>query len=330
MERLAQGKHQEAIAELDQALNLKPGYTEAFCGRGLAYAAAGDDGRAIADLSRAIALDSNSICALAGRAAAYLKNVQRDAAIADYTRILTLRPDSVQSYIGRAMAYGAKGVYDRAIADFNRAIDLDPSAGEAYLGRAIAFYYTKKYDQAWEDVTKAEAFGSEPTAAFLQDLQKASGGVPSVIAAARPGTFEVSAAIVQANTRLFRDGTDTDDYPAQVVFSLDPKVKGEALRKLGPQLYTLKNTSPKDPAQKAIVDDISDERYRPNVFVQVPRSLSDSDKVYVGGLIVYRGLLPKRHLGKGSGYGDFLLKCYVDVVDGQPRRLEHIGVVSIK
>jgi Tfp pilus assembly protein PilF len=330
MERLAQGKHQEAIAEFDQALKLKPRYVEAYCSRGRVYAAAGDDERAIADFSRAIALDSNSICALAGRAAAYTKNAQWDAAISDFNRSLNLQPGAVQGYIARGMAYGAKGVFDHAIGDFNRAIELDPSAGEAYLGRAMVFYYTRRYDQAWEDVRKAEALGSELTVAFLQDLQKASGGIPCVIKAARPGTFEVSAAIVQANTRLFSDGTDSKDYPAQVVFSLNPQVKSTTLRKLGPQLFKLKNTSPKEPDQKTIVQAISDERYRPDDFIQVPLSVVGSDKVYVGALIVYRGLLPKRHIGKDSGYGDFLLKCYVDVVDGQLRRLEHIGVVWIK
>jgi tetratricopeptide (TPR) repeat protein len=292
--------------------------------------AQGKHKEAIVEFSRAIALDSNSILALTGRAAAYVENGQRDAAISDYNRILTLQPDFVGGYTFRGMAYGDKGLYNEAIADFNRAIELDPSEGKAYLGRAMVFYYTRRYDQAWKDVRKAEAFGGEPTAAFLQDLQKASGGVPSVIASARPDKFEVSAAIVQANTRLFSDGTDTDDYPAQVVFSLDPQVKSAALRKLGPQLFALKNTSPEDPAQKTIIQAISDERHRLDVFVSVPRSLVRSDKVYVGSLIIYRGLLPKRHIGKGSGYGDFLLKCCVDVVDGQPRRLEHIGVVWIK
>lgn len=139
-------------------------------------------------------------------------------------------------------------------------------------------------------------------------------------------SLEVTAALVQANTRLFSDGGDPNDYPAEVVFTLDPGVTKKSLSKLGGDLFTLKNTFPMDTDRRAVAQRVSDETYRPYDFLAVPRSLSGSDRVFMSGVMIHRRLLPKGHLGKGSGYGDFLLKCRVHLFNALPYRVEHTGI----
>jgi hypothetical protein len=141
----------------------------------------------------------------------------------------------------------------------------------------------------------------------------------------RRTNIEVTAAIVQANTKLFSDA-DAKDYPAQVVLSLGPNITSVMLKKLGPNLFALKKTSSKDPDKQVIARDISDKRFRPLKFLQVPRSLSGSDKVYMGGAVIRRNLFPKGHIGKKSGYGEFLLKLCLQMIGDQLYLLEHIGV----
>ena len=61
------GEYDHAIADLDQAIRLKPDFADAYFSRGLAYSDKGDYDRAITDFDQAIRLKPDAAYAYNGR-----------------------------------------------------------------------------------------------------------------------------------------------------------------------------------------------------------------------------------------------------------------------
>ena len=104
-DRAGKKDYDGAIADYNNALQLKPDYAEAYNDRGFAYYLKGDFERAISD----------------------------------YTRAIELRPSYPRAYNSRGVAY-MQGGYGAAksVPDFNRAIELKPDFRYAYINRANA------------------------------------------------------------------------------------------------------------------------------------------------------------------------------------------------
>jgi tetratricopeptide (TPR) repeat protein len=94
------GRHDQAVADLTEAIALKPDFAEAYESRGVAYDQKGLYDRAIADYTRAIALG---------------------AAIAE-------------TYFNRGAAYEHRRLYRKALADYRAAVSLDPDLQAAKDG----------------------------------------------------------------------------------------------------------------------------------------------------------------------------------------------------
>ena len=134
------GNNDQAIANYDQALQLKPDWAEAYNNRGLAYYNKGDYDDAIADYDQALQLKPDYAVAYNNRGLAYYYKGNYDRAIADYDQAIKLKPDYADAYANRGAAYGHKGDTDRAIADFNQALQLKPDSALAYNNRGFANY----------------------------------------------------------------------------------------------------------------------------------------------------------------------------------------------
>jgi tetratricopeptide (TPR) repeat protein len=78
--------YEQALAPLNQAIELYPAYAEAYYYRGAAYYNLG----------------------------------QFDAALTDHEHAIQLKPDFVEAYYGRGAAHNALGHREQAIADFER------------------------------------------------------------------------------------------------------------------------------------------------------------------------------------------------------------------
>jgi tetratricopeptide (TPR) repeat protein len=96
---LAQGDYEfdrgdcaRAIAAYSRAIELNPGYAEAYNNRAYAYMTQPDYARALTDLDRAIALRPAYVNALMNRGDIhnYYYDIDYDLAIADYDRVLAL------------------------------------------------------------------------------------------------------------------------------------------------------------------------------------------------------------------------------------------------
>jgi len=124
--------------------------------------------------------------------------------------------------------------------------------------------------------------------------------------------------IVQANTQLLSPGLL--DYPAEVVFSLDPKMPAEDLKKFATFAYRLKNTMPIDPDKKIIARAVTNEGYHPDYFLKVPVSLVGNDETYIAHVWINRGKLSEHYLKPGSS-----LTFQVYIVNGAPYTMRLLG-----
>lgn len=96
-----------AIADLDQVIQLRPDYAEAYFYRGLSYADKGDHAAAITDYSQAIQLNPHYADAYYNRGFVYMLLGSEESAMADFKAVLQL---SDNPYLLRLAEDGLKAL----------------------------------------------------------------------------------------------------------------------------------------------------------------------------------------------------------------------------
>jgi tetratricopeptide (TPR) repeat protein len=154
------GQHVLAIADINQAIELRPDYAGHYFVRGSAYAALGEHSRALAECDETVrcgldvALVEQDLHACVGFNPAW--------AHAYYSRMLELRPDDALAYRGRGDVHRLMGEMPKAIADYDQALLLDPDLAEAYLGRGHAYSQCFALMQAVSDFEQVGAHTTLP------------------------------------------------------------------------------------------------------------------------------------------------------------------------
>ena len=122
------------IAELREAVRLRPGLAEAHNTLGLVFVQAGDDAAGIASLREAVRLDPGYAEARANLGAA-LTPTDAEAAVRELERAVALAPASLNAQFNLAVAYGASPAQGLAkeIAQLRKVIELSPSFARAHL-----------------------------------------------------------------------------------------------------------------------------------------------------------------------------------------------------
>ena len=129
---------ERAIKDFDEAIGLKPEFTEAYNNRGNSHLGLEQYERAFEGYNQAIKLKPDYAEAYNNRGATYAKPGQYARAIADYDRVIELKPELAVAYIGRGGSYAGLGQHERAIKDYDRAIEIDPENVDAHNNRALA------------------------------------------------------------------------------------------------------------------------------------------------------------------------------------------------
>lgn len=124
---LALGKHQEALADFNETLEAQPDRADAFAFRGKTYLSMDRPDEALKDLDRAIEWDSNEAFFY------YLRGVTRrclgriDDALFDLDRAVELAPRSQRFLLERAHVSDEAGNQEGALADFDQVLSLNPT-----------------------------------------------------------------------------------------------------------------------------------------------------------------------------------------------------------
>jgi MtfA peptidase len=127
----AMGRFNQALADFDLALRFCPGYARAYYERGVAECSRGNLDQAVADLTQAIRADRQDHAPYHERGLAFFDKGEYDKAVRDLSEAIRLAPHGAKAYRDRAVVYLRQGDYDRAIADCTTALERKPSFAEA-------------------------------------------------------------------------------------------------------------------------------------------------------------------------------------------------------
>ncbi len=157
-----------AISNYTQAIELDPTLAIAYLNRGNARLRQNRPDDAIADLDKALDRDPKLACSVyAYRAQAHFQKREWPQAIAEYTQQMKLLPANAQLYDARGMARINNGDTEQARADFSEAIRLDANFASAYNNRGITYLALEKVDLAIDDFTHAIRLNSSDEMAYF-------------------------------------------------------------------------------------------------------------------------------------------------------------------
>ncbi len=144
-------KYDDAIADLNRAIELRPQLEEAYCQRGLMYITTGDFYRAIADYTEAIEINPKSINAHLGRGRA--RKAIRDyiGEMEDYNTSIEIDPTHPGAYFHRGIVRSSRRDYRGALADYNKLIELDPHSFPAHELRGELLLFLNRDAEAEQD-----------------------------------------------------------------------------------------------------------------------------------------------------------------------------------
>ncbi len=134
-----EGQTDEAIRQYQEALRLKPDFTDAHNNLGAALAKKGRTDEAIRQFQEVIRLKPDQAVPHHNLGNAALEKGQTDEAIRQFQEAIRLRPGFAEAHNDLGTALGLKGQTDEAIRQFQEAIRLRPDNAEAHnnLGTAL-------------------------------------------------------------------------------------------------------------------------------------------------------------------------------------------------
>jgi tetratricopeptide (TPR) repeat protein len=118
-----EGKYEEAIAELTQAIDICPEYAELYFNRGTAYCWIEEYEKAIEDYNAAISMNESYHEAYNGRGYAYSGMDEYNVAIANYTEAISIEPTNAEYLYNRGCAYKALENELEASSDLHECIE---------------------------------------------------------------------------------------------------------------------------------------------------------------------------------------------------------------
>jgi tetratricopeptide (TPR) repeat protein len=136
--RYAQGQWDAVVADATRTIVLDPAMPAVHLLRGLALRELKQNTEAIRDFEKAVKLDDKCVEALIQLAGGYGDLNEHDLALQIYDRAALQAPDRPEIFTNRGLVRAAKGEYDLAVADHERALSIDPSNPAALYNRACA------------------------------------------------------------------------------------------------------------------------------------------------------------------------------------------------
>jgi len=152
---VSQARFDEALANINKAIELAPGLAQAYAVRAGIYHFKNDLDAAISDSNKALELNLKHETPYIIRGFAYNSKMQFDRGIDDLNKALEINPQAGAAYYGRGNSYVGKNDYDRGIADYTKAIALGSNDAQTYYNRGTAYAKKELWDNALSDFTKA-------------------------------------------------------------------------------------------------------------------------------------------------------------------------------
>jgi len=146
------GEQTQKLADVGQALRLKPHWTAAYGMEAQIYFSKGDYPDGLKSLSEAIRLEPQNLDLIGRRAAAYAEARQFDNAVADLNRLLAAKPNSLELLGQRCRVRAlANKQLDAALSDCQAVVKASGDDDEAIEALAFVYLHMQRYDDAIAD-----------------------------------------------------------------------------------------------------------------------------------------------------------------------------------
>jgi tetratricopeptide (TPR) repeat protein len=151
------GDYLEALADGDRAIELNPGFSDAYFRRGLTYAEVGDLELAMLDYTTTIDLDPKHVNAYIQRSWIYFRQKEYQLAQADCQAVQIFNQSCFWSNYMLGVINGLSGLKQEAINSFSKAIEISPNYVSARYHRGIIHYELGDIFQAIADFDQARS-----------------------------------------------------------------------------------------------------------------------------------------------------------------------------
>ncbi len=149
------GKMDEAIAQFQKALEIKPDFAEACYNLGGAFFQKGDVDEAIAQCQKALQIKPDYAEAHNNLGNALLQKGRVDEAITHFQKALQIIPDYVEAHYNFGLALFQKGKVDEAIGQYQKALQIKPDNPEVHNNLGMALLQKGGVDEAMVHFQKA-------------------------------------------------------------------------------------------------------------------------------------------------------------------------------
>ena len=140
----ALGKLDEAVAQFERALSLKPNLAEAHSNLGAALREQGKVSEAIAQFERALSLKPDLAEAYSNLGTALQSVGKLDEAVAQFERALQLKPELAEAHSNLGAVFKEQGRLTEAIAQFERALEIKPDFVAAHSNLLFCLMYDER------------------------------------------------------------------------------------------------------------------------------------------------------------------------------------------
>ena len=160
------GDYAAAIAQIDAALKINAGISDAHFNRGNVLKKLGRLDEALASYDAAAALKPDDPLILNSRGTV-LRELNRFAdALVDLNAVIALRPDFSEAFNNRGNVFQDMERYDEALADYAKAIALKPDNADAFCNRGNVYKHLEQYEKGLVEYDKALALAPGHTEAI--------------------------------------------------------------------------------------------------------------------------------------------------------------------
>ncbi|MCQ2158461.1 MAG: tetratricopeptide repeat protein [Bacteroidales bacterium] len=146
------GEYEEALGDLQTAINLRPGFYGLYFSRGVTYFLAQQFDKAVGDFDKYIRHEPEDPSAYLNRGASYLFLADTTKALNDYNKAIHLDRFEPEGFIRRARVFADRGEMEKALDDMDHAIELDSTNTLAHFNRALMRFDAKNYRGAMSDL----------------------------------------------------------------------------------------------------------------------------------------------------------------------------------
>jgi tetratricopeptide (TPR) repeat protein len=152
---LQTGRNEEAITQLQKAVQLEPGYASAQVNLGNAYQQTGRTEEAIAHFLKALEIAPDAAAAHYSLAVALVDVGRVDEGIAHYQKALQFKPDYAYAHSNLGIVLAQQGKLDEAIAHFQKAVEIKPDFALVHNNLGNALQQKGRVDEAIAHYQKA-------------------------------------------------------------------------------------------------------------------------------------------------------------------------------